>query len=319
MLLCISICLTALVIFWLICFPLWTYFLPWDPEGDILLQLWPPLRNNSSPQPAGNDLTNTAVLALPAMDVIPFITSPIVLFWFSRQDGVNIPVLLSSAFTVSRPFLPALPPQRQGWRCTKSWERTQLTPIEQRDISHHMTLCLAVKNQKKKVEVGPGHLWSWCLSSQPTIICAEALLSWKWLNICLRWDVMNSFIILLCLHKSRFSHFSPSDSLPHPLAEESVWTRGGTYLSTEVKPPQQLSVYLAFTTTRVQSQLMLIGSRHTPRSFPAALFPAHQSQHWCKRFFLSGWTSRLPLLNFQRLCCLISTSLLATLTGNTSL
>lgn len=106
---------------------------------------------------------------------------------------------------------------------------------------------------------------------------------------------------------------------PHPLAEESVWICGGTYLSTEVKPPQQLSVHLAFTTTRVQSQLMLIGSRHTPRTFPAALFPAHQSQHWLKRFFLSGWTSRLPLLNFQRLCCLISTSLLATLTGNTSL
>lgn len=220
--LCISsICLTDL---WMDLLSFMNIFLSLDPEGGILLQLWPPLCNDSSPQPAGNDLANTAVLALPAMDVTPFIASPMVLLWFSHQDSVKRPALLSWAFTASRPFLlPSLPPQR----CTKCWERTQpslVTPMEQRDIPCWMALHSQVKNQKKKVEVGPGHVWcfSWCLFSQ--LRCAEALLSWKWRNICLWWDVVNSFLIYLCLHKARFSHFSPSDSLPHPLAEQSVHT-----------------------------------------------------------------------------------------------
>lgn len=94
---------------------------------------------------------------------------------------------------------------------------------------------------------------------------------------------------------------------------------GRTYLSAEVKLPQQPSVCLAFITTRVQSWLMIIDSRHTPRTFSATLFPTHQSQHWCRRFFLSGWTSRLSLLNFQGLYWLICVSLLATLNGTTFL
>lgn len=49
---------------------------------------------------------------------------------------------------------------------------------------------------------------------------------------------------------------------------------------------------------RVQSWLTLIGSRHLPRTFSAALVPAHQPQHWCKRLFLGGWISCLSLLNF---------------------
>jgi len=54
-----------------------------------------------------------------------------------------------------------------------------------------------------------------------------ALLSWKWLNICL--EVVNEFLVLLCLCAQlllclftvfisihEFSHFHPQNFLPHP-------------------------------------------------------------------------------------------------------
>lgn len=107
--------------------------------------------------------------------------------------------------------------------------------------------------------------------------------------------------------------FSPSS--PCRAASVHIWGN----LPAEVQLPQQPCVCLAFITTRVQSWLMLIGSRYTPRTFSAALFPAHQPQHWCWGSFISGWTSHLSLLNFQGIYCLIFTSLLATMTSNTSL
>jgi len=46
---------------------------------------------------------------------------------------------------------------------------------DRRDIPYHMTSCLAIKAGRKKGEE----------SSQVTLTCDEALLSWRWLNTCL--------------------------------------------------------------------------------------------------------------------------------------
>jgi len=56
-------------------------------------------------------------------------------------------LLLSSAYTQSRPFLLlAPPPQRVDWECTSDWEGTQagqLIPTDQKDVLYHMTSCTA--------------------------------------------------------------------------------------------------------------------------------------------------------------------------------
>ena len=58
-------------------------------------------------------------------------------------------LLLSSAYTQSRPFLLLTPLHQQGgWRCTRSREGTQpgqLTPSDQRDIPYYMASCSAYK------------------------------------------------------------------------------------------------------------------------------------------------------------------------------
>uniref|UniRef100_A0A8B9YXA4 non-specific serine/threonine protein kinase n=1 Tax=Buteo japonicus TaxID=224669 RepID=A0A8B9YXA4_9AVES len=71
------------------------------------------------------------------------------MFWICAENSVDnaemFQLLLSSAYTESRPFLLLTPPHQQvGWGCTRSWERTQLgqlTPNDQRDIPDHMTSC----------------------------------------------------------------------------------------------------------------------------------------------------------------------------------
>jgi len=59
-------------------------------------------------------------------------------------------LLLKSAYTASKPFLPLrLPSQRAGQGCTRGWEGTQLgqlTPADLRDIPYHM-MCSAMKSQ----------------------------------------------------------------------------------------------------------------------------------------------------------------------------
>ena len=68
-------------------------------------------------------------------------------FWICAGNSADntgmFSLLLSSAYTESRPFLLLTPPhQRGGWGCTRSWEGTQrgqLTPTDQRDIPYHMT------------------------------------------------------------------------------------------------------------------------------------------------------------------------------------
>ena len=83
-------------------------------------------------------------------------------------------LLLSSAYTESRPFLLLTPPhQRAGWGCTRSWEGTQLgqlTPTAQRDIPDHMTSCSAYKAGGRRGKAGtigamafvfPSHRYAW--------------------------------------------------------------------------------------------------------------------------------------------------------------
>lgn len=92
----------------------------------------------------------------------------------------------------------ALPVRRLG--CTRSWEGTlpgQLTPTNQRNIpSHLIPSDSAIKAGGKQEEVW--HLVLWHLSSQVTIKRDEALLSWKWLNVCLLMGTSDR--ILLCWH-----------------------------------------------------------------------------------------------------------------------
>ena len=71
------------------------------------------------------------------------------MFWICAENSVDnsgmFSLLLSSAYTASRPFLLLTPPhQRVGWGCTRSWEGTQLgqlTPTDKRGIPCHMTSC----------------------------------------------------------------------------------------------------------------------------------------------------------------------------------
>ena len=65
------------------------------------------------------------------------------MFWICAEKSVDdntgmFLLLLSCAYTESRPFPLLTPPHQQvGWGCTRSWERTQLgqlTPNDQRDI-----------------------------------------------------------------------------------------------------------------------------------------------------------------------------------------
>ena len=73
--------------------------------------------------------------------------------WICAENSVDntgmFSLLLSSAYTESRPFLLLTPPhQRVGWGCTRSWEGTQpgqLPPAAQRDIPDHRMSCSAHK------------------------------------------------------------------------------------------------------------------------------------------------------------------------------
>ena len=110
-------------------------------------------------------------------------------------------LLLSSAYTESRPFLLLTAPHQQGgWGCTKSWEDTQLgqlTPTDQRDTAYHMMSCSAYKAGRRQ---GGRSEW-WRLSSQVTIMRDGALLSWRWLNTCLLMgssEWIPCFALLVC-------------------------------------------------------------------------------------------------------------------------
>ena len=80
------------------------------------------------------------------------------MFWICAENSIDntgvFSLLLSRAYTQSRPFLLLTPPhQRAGWGCTRNWEGTQsgqLSPTDQRDIPYHMTSCSAYKAGGKR-------------------------------------------------------------------------------------------------------------------------------------------------------------------------
>ena len=100
------------------------------------------------------------------------------MFWTCDENSVDntgmFALLLSSAYTESRPFLLLTPPhQQEGWGCTRTWEGTQLgqlTPTDQRDIPHHMASCSAYKAGGRRRKGGtfgvmafvfPIHRYTW--------------------------------------------------------------------------------------------------------------------------------------------------------------
>jgi len=84
------------------------------------------------------------------------------MFWICAENSVDntgmFLLLLSSAYTESRPFLLLAPPCKWvGWGCTKGWERTQqgqLTSAGQRDIPYHVMALSAHKagGRRRKVK-----------------------------------------------------------------------------------------------------------------------------------------------------------------------
>ena len=84
------------------------------------------------------------------------------MFWICAENSVDntgmFSLLLSSAYTESRPFLLLTAPhQRGGWGCTRSWEGTQpgqLTPTDQRDIPYRMASCSAYKAGRRRRKGG---------------------------------------------------------------------------------------------------------------------------------------------------------------------
>jgi len=87
----------------------------------------------------------------------------------------------------SSPFLLLIPsPQRIGWWCKRSWEKTQLeqpTTAAQRDIPCHMISCSAYKSGGRRSKGGTFRVMA--LSLQVTIMHDEALFSWRRMNTCL--------------------------------------------------------------------------------------------------------------------------------------
>ena len=129
------------------------------------------------------------------------------MFWICAENSIDntemFLLLLSSAYIESRPFLLLTPPhQWAGWRCTRRWEGTQpgqLTPADQRDIPYHMASCSAYKAGGKRRR-GWHSEW-WRLSSQVTITCDEALLSWR-CTAC-QWEIVFCFA---CAHSFFFTY-----------------------------------------------------------------------------------------------------------------
>ena len=80
-------------------------------------------------------------------------------------------LLLTGAYTASRPFLLLTPPhQWVGWGGTSSWEGTQpgqLTPTDPRHIPDHMTSCSAYRAGGRRRKRWTCSEW-WRLSSQVT-------------------------------------------------------------------------------------------------------------------------------------------------------
>ena len=133
------------------------------------------------------------------------------MFWIWAENSVDntemFSLLLSSAYTEARPFLLLTPPhQRLGWGYTRSWEATQLgqrTPTDQRDIPYHMTSCSAYRAGGRRRK--GGDIWSdgICLPKSPLRVTEPCFPGDGWAPAC-RWEVVNEFLVLLCLRAQLF-------------------------------------------------------------------------------------------------------------------
>jgi len=126
------------------------------------------------------------------------------MFWICKENSVyntgTIKLLLNSAYTVPRSFLPH---QQIGWGYTRRWERTQLgqlMPASPEGYSIPYDVVFNNKNCGKKE--GLRDIWSYgvCLPKSLSCVMEPALLEW---NLCFtsacQQEVVNEFIILLCL------------------------------------------------------------------------------------------------------------------------
>ena len=111
-------------------------------------------------------------------------------------------LLLSSAYTESRPLLLLTPPhQRAGWGCRSSWEGTQLwelTPAGQRDFPYRTVSRSAYKAGGKKEEGGNVQNYSTCLPQSPLHVMEPCFPGDGWTPAC-PWEALNEFLVLLCL------------------------------------------------------------------------------------------------------------------------
>lgn len=163
------------------------------------------------------------------MDVIPFMTSPMVLFWFSHQDSVNIPALLSfhSVKTFSSSQSASSESRLEVHK--KLGEDTASTADSNRAKRYFMPhdIVLGSKKSEKEGRSGARAFVMFLMGFVfPTFVCwgPTFLELDKHLPVIGCGKLISYFALLA---QSKFSHFSPSDSLPHPLAEQSVCTHGG--------------------------------------------------------------------------------------------
>lgn len=114
-------------------------------------------------------------------------------------------LLLRSAHKGPRPLLLfILPPttQRAGRGCTRSWKGKgtlprQPTPTDHTDIPDHMASWSGGEEGGNR----RGHLQWRPWSSRVTVMCHEALVSWRWLSTCLSLgsgEWISCFALLVC-------------------------------------------------------------------------------------------------------------------------
>ena len=112
-------------------------------------------------------LLQPSVLILAGVELIFFRVASMRLHFGSVLKTGKFSLLLSSAYTMSRPFLLLTPPhQRVGWGCTRSWDGTllgQLAQTNQRGISYHMKSHAAYKAGGRRRKGGMFRMTVFCL------------------------------------------------------------------------------------------------------------------------------------------------------------
>lgn len=113
--------------------------------------------------------------------------------------------------------------------CTMSWERTA-DPSDQGDSA----VWFCAQHIKLWEEGGGREYQEWHFCLPKTSLCVETWFSWRWLSIFLHMEVVNKYLVSLCSHVWLllfllncpylkpwvFSHFYPSNSVPHPTGSE---------------------------------------------------------------------------------------------------